>query len=103
MSDTATQTQLKHAPGSFCWIELMTTDGPGAKKFYSDLFGWEGTDNPIGPGMVYTIYTVNGKAVAGRLALAPWLRLPVSSSPDWLVCASSTRWETRSDGSATSS
>jgi len=64
MSDTATQTQLKHAPGSFCWIELMTTDGPGAKKFYSDLFGWEGTDNPIGPGMIYTIYTVNGKAVA---------------------------------------
>ena len=63
MSDTATQAQIKHAPGNFCWIELMTTDGPGAKKFYSELFGWEGNDNPIGPDMVYTIYTLNGKAV----------------------------------------
>jgi len=60
----AQQQQPKHAPGSFCWIELMTTDGPGAKKFYSELFGWEGTDNPIGPNMVYTIYNLKGKAVA---------------------------------------
>ena len=63
MSDTATQQQIKYAPGSFCWIELMTTDGPGAKKFYSELFGWDATDNPVGPEMVYTIYTLNGKAV----------------------------------------
>ena len=32
MSETATQTQTEHAPGSFCWIELATTDGPGAKN-----------------------------------------------------------------------
>jgi uncharacterized protein len=64
MSDTATQTQLENKPGSFCWIELMTTDGPGAKKFYSELFGWDATDNPIGPEMVYTIYMLNGKPVA---------------------------------------
>ena len=55
MSDTATQTQMEHAPGSFCWIELATTDGPGAKKFYTELFGWEAQDNPIGPDMVYTM------------------------------------------------
>lgn len=61
MTDTATQTQLEHAPGSFCWIELATTDGPGAKKFYGDLFGWEANDNPIGPGMVYTMLKLNGK------------------------------------------
>lgn len=64
MSDTATQTQLEHAPGSFCWIELMTTDGPGAKKFYGELFGWEAQDSPIGPDQVYTIFQLNGKAVA---------------------------------------
>lgn len=63
MSDTATQTQLQHAPGSFCWIELATTDGPGAKNFYSELFGWEAQDIPIGPDMVYTMMKLNGKDV----------------------------------------
>lgn len=65
MSDTAAaQTQMEHAPGTFCWIELATTDGPGAKKFYMDLFGWDATDSPIGPDMVYTIYKIKGKDVA---------------------------------------
>jgi predicted enzyme related to lactoylglutathione lyase len=63
MSDTATQTQLDHAPGSFCWIELATTDGPAAKSFYTELFGWEAQDDPIGPGMVYTTLKLNGKSV----------------------------------------
>ncbi|HXI23333.1 MAG TPA: VOC family protein [Pyrinomonadaceae bacterium] len=64
MSDSATQTQMEHAPGSFCWIELATTDGPGAKKFYGELFGWEAQDMPIGPDMVYTMLKLNGKDVA---------------------------------------
>jgi len=63
MSDTATQPQIENAPGSFCWIELATTDGDGAKKFYSELFGWETVDNPMGPGMVYTMLNLNGKHV----------------------------------------
>lgn len=64
MTETATQTQIEHAPGTFCWIELATTDGPAAKKFYTDLFGWEANDNPMGPDMVYTIFRINGKDVA---------------------------------------
>lgn len=63
MSDTATQTQMEHAPGSFCWMELATTDGPAAKNFYGELFGWDGQDIPIGPGMVYTMLAANGKGV----------------------------------------
>jgi len=63
MSEAGTQTQMTHAPGSFCWIELATTDGPGAKKFYSELFGWEAEDSPVGPGMVYTMLRLNGKDV----------------------------------------
>src|SRR5947208_8448682 len=63
MSDAATQTQMEHAPGSFCWIELATTDGPGAKTFYTELFGWEAQDSPIGPDMVYTMLKLNGKDV----------------------------------------
>jgi uncharacterized protein len=64
MSETATQAQMEHAPGSFCWIELATTDGDAAKKFYGELFGWEAQDNPIGPDMVYTMLRLNGKDVA---------------------------------------
>jgi predicted enzyme related to lactoylglutathione lyase len=63
MSETATQTQMEHAPGTFCWAELATTDGPGAKKFYSELFGWETQDVPIGEGMIYTMLNLNGKVV----------------------------------------
>jgi len=63
MSDTATQPQLEHAPGSFCWIELATTDGEAAKKFYTELFGWTSQDSPVGPDMVYTMLSLNGKHV----------------------------------------
>jgi len=63
MSEAAAQTQLEHAPGTFCWIELSTTDGPSAKKFYSEVFGWTAEDSPVGPGMVYTMLRLNGNDV----------------------------------------
>jgi predicted enzyme related to lactoylglutathione lyase len=50
-----------HPAGSFCWIELATTDQEGAKKFYSSLFGWSPNDNPMGPGEVYTIFRLDGR------------------------------------------
>ena len=46
----------KHAPGSFCWIELATRDQKAAKHFYGTLFGWEANDTPMGPGDFYTIF-----------------------------------------------
>ncbi len=33
-----------HAPGSFNWIELATTDQSAAKQFYGALFGWQPED-----------------------------------------------------------
>ena len=39
-----------HAPGSFCWIELGTTDQAAAKNFYTSLFGWTVTDFRWAPG-----------------------------------------------------
>ena len=56
----------KHEPGSFSWAELATSDPPGAKKFYSGLFGWSLRDNPMGPGPddVYTLLQIAGKDVA---------------------------------------
>ena len=29
-----------HAPGTFSWVELGTTDADAAKRFYAGLFGW---------------------------------------------------------------
>jgi len=49
-------TQTQHAPGTFCWVELATTDQDGAKKFYGSLFGWSFADTDMGPGGVYTIF-----------------------------------------------
>ncbi len=40
----------KHEPGTFCWIELHTSDGEAAKRFYCDLFGWTPNEMPMGEG-----------------------------------------------------
>jgi hypothetical protein len=58
-----------HAPGTFCWIELATSDPAGAKKFYSGLFGWEAQDNPAGPDMIYTMLTLRGLDVGALYQL----------------------------------
>ena len=49
-----------HAPGTFCWAELATTDAAGAKKFYRELLGWETHDDPIPGGGVYTMIQLEG-------------------------------------------
>jgi uncharacterized protein len=56
--------------GTFCWVELGTTDVDAAKRFYSELLGWttEDLDTPDG---VYTVGRVDGKDVAGLHAHEP--------------------------------
>jgi predicted enzyme related to lactoylglutathione lyase len=56
----------QHAPGTFCWPELATTDQNGAKKFYTALFGWTSDDSPIGENEFYTMLQSKGHA-AGAL------------------------------------
>jgi uncharacterized protein len=58
-----------HAPGSFCWFELATTDQDAAKQFYSSLFDWEPADFPIGPSEVYTIFRLNGRDAAAAYTM----------------------------------
>lgn len=60
-----------HAPGSFCWIELNTSDPAAAKTFYSGLFGWEAEDTPAGPDMVYTMLRLKGLEVGAMCGLQP--------------------------------
>ncbi len=51
------------APGTFCWVELGTSDGAAAKKFYTSLFGWTWTDFP-GEAGPYTILQKDRKDAA---------------------------------------
>ena len=59
----------KAAAGTFCWIELGTTDVVAAKKFYGGLFGWNLTDVPMGA-MPYSLAALGGKQVAGLTVLS---------------------------------
>jgi hypothetical protein len=74
----------KHTPGTFCWVELGTTDQPAAKKFYSDLFGWSVNDLPIGPDSFYTMLQLRGKDVAALCQLNPE-QLAQGIPPHWLL------------------
>jgi hypothetical protein len=58
-------------PGTFCWIDLTTSDAAAAKKFYGELFGWSLVDNPVGPEMVYSMSQIDGKDVAGLYQQGP--------------------------------
>jgi len=55
--------------GSFCWLELGTTDQNAAKKFYTGLLGWSADDMPMGPDMIYTMFRLDGKDVGGGYRL----------------------------------
>jgi predicted enzyme related to lactoylglutathione lyase len=45
-------------------VELATTDQKAGIAFYKSLFGWEASDQPIGPEDVYTMFMMRGKEVA---------------------------------------
>ncbi|UCE17076.1 MAG: VOC family protein [Gemmatimonadota bacterium] len=73
----------EHAPGTFCWVDLVTKDAGASKKFYSELMSWDTVDTPAGPDMVYTMLQLRGKAVGGLYAMGPEQRsqgLP----PHWM-------------------
>jgi len=58
-----------HAAGSFCWIDLATSDQPAAKAFYGQLFGWGVEDMPMGPDFYYSTFKLDGRDVAAGYAL----------------------------------
>jgi predicted enzyme related to lactoylglutathione lyase len=65
----------RYEPGTPSWVDLQTSDQAGAKSFYSELFGWDYDDQPVGDGVVYSMAIKNGKPVA---AIAP---LPMPGVP----------------------
>jgi uncharacterized protein len=53
-------------PNGFFWYDVMTTDTKAAEAFYRSVVGWE-TQDAGAHG--YTLFTVNGRGVAGLMAI----------------------------------
>ena len=52
------------ASGTFCWNELATKNLDAAKKFYTELLGWQIKES-TGAGMVYNEIVVGDQHVGG--------------------------------------
>jgi len=74
--------RLSYTPGTFSWTDLSTPDQPGAKAFYSALFGWEAFDAPIGDGVYYSMMSVDGKQVCG-IGPQPQQQADAGAPPVW--------------------
>jgi uncharacterized protein len=56
----------KHEPGTFCWVELSTTDIKAGRGFYESLLGWKAQAQPAGEMGEYLVFTLaDGRAAAG--------------------------------------
>ena len=78
-----------YAPGTFCWVELSTTDQNGAKEFYTNLLGFGVNDIPIGDGTVYTMLTQKGLD-AGAICTQQPEQAQMGIPPHWLSYVSVT-------------
>lgn len=70
-------------PGTFCWVELGTSDSASAKKFYGSLFGWKPNDTPAGPDMTYTMLQLDGKDAGGMYEMPDDMK-SMGIPPHWL-------------------
>ena len=70
--------------GSFCWLELGTSDQTAAKKFYSNLFGWTAEDVPMAPDMPYTMFRQGGNDIGGAYRLMKE-QVDAHVPPHWML------------------
>lgn len=89
MTEARMQETPEYKPGTFCWVELGTSNTAAAKEFYTKLFGWDFVDNPMGDAGVYTMLKLNGKDVGGLYELMPDLKAQ-GVPPHWLSYVSTT-------------
>lgn len=61
--------RTEYTPGTFCWVELATTDAAAAKKFYVELFGWSPEDTAVAHDRVYTMFTHKNKSMGALYGL----------------------------------
>jgi uncharacterized protein len=69
-------------PNAFFWYDVMTTDPKAAETFYRSVVGWDTQDT--GPDTAgYTLFTVNGRGVAGLMAIPEDAR-KMGVPPAWM-------------------
>ncbi|HEX8648352.1 MAG TPA: VOC family protein [Thermoleophilaceae bacterium] len=56
--------RTQYRAGTVSWVDLATTDVDGAKRFYTDLFGWDYDDQEAGGGAIYSMARLGGDNVA---------------------------------------
>jgi len=73
---------MEHHAGKVIWLDLVTPDLAGAKRFYGELFGWTFQDVSTGH-TPYCVATLNGSPVGGLVqrAIGPGER----RRPAWLT------------------
>jgi uncharacterized protein len=71
----------EHHVGKVIWVDLVTPDLDGAKRFYGALLGWTFRDVPGAPG--YALALLDGEPVAGLFQKA--LPAGQSKQPAWLT------------------
>ena len=59
----------EHAPGTFCYAELVSTNPVASSKFYMDLFGWGRNDQDLGEPGIYTQFDLGGNITASQYQL----------------------------------
>lgn len=70
----------KYPQGAFSWADNSSSDPIAAKAFYLALFGWQCVDIPIGAGLTYTVFQMDGANVCALSGMLPdQLRAGVAS------------------------
>lgn len=69
-------------PGKVIWVDLVTPDLAGAKRFYGALFGWSFRDVP-GDEKNFSLAMLNGEPVGGLIQRAMPPGAP--RQPNWLT------------------
>lgn len=58
--------RTSYAPGTHSWVDLATTDTEAAKRFYTELLGWDDVrEGDAGEGRTYGMVVVGDKTAAG--------------------------------------
>ena len=70
--------------GTFCWNELSTNDLDAAKKFYTELLGWQLKESDVTGEMKYTeIVASNGQHIGGMYQGGP--ECGAEAPPHWMA------------------
>ena len=61
----------KYPHGTFSWVDNSSSDPEAAIAFYTELFGWSKNEVPIGDGMTYTVFQLDGEDCAALSGMSP--------------------------------